>query len=96
MTRNELIYQVAEQAGLPKKDAERAIRAVFDTLGQVMAAGDTMQIAGFGTFKTRLRPALTGRHPKTGAPLDIGETRLPVFEPSRKLKEKVKENHAAG
>lgn len=96
MTRTEFIFQVSEQTGMTKKDTERTIRAAFETLSQLLAAGDQLQIARFGTFKTRLRPSLNGRHPATGAPLVIEETRVPVFEPSQKLKERVKENHAAG
>lgn len=96
MTKSEFVFQVAEKTGMTKKDAELAAGAVFETLAQVLAAGDKLQFPGFGTFKTRVRPPFTGRHPVTGAPLEIKETAVPVFEPSRQLKEKVKQSHAAG
>lgn len=96
MTKSEFIFQVAEKTGLTKKDAELAAGAMFEVLEQLLADGDKLQYPGFGTFKTRVRPPFTGRHPKTGEPLEIGETIVPVFEPSRQLKEKVKQSHAAG
>lgn len=96
MTKSDFVFAVAERSGLTKKDAELAVGAVFDVLTQIMAQGDRLQFPGFGTFKTRVRPPFVGRHPKTGQPLEIGETLVPVFEPSRQLKEKVKESHAAG
>ena len=96
MTKSEFVFQVAEKTGLTKKDAELAAGAMFEVLGQLMAEGDKLQYPGFGTFKTRVRPPFVGRHPKTGEPLEIGETVVPVFEPSRQLKEKVKHSHAAG
>lgn len=91
MTKSEFIYLVAEKTGMTKKDAERATDAVLEAITDVVTCGDKIQFPGFGTFKTRVRPAFTGRNPQTGAPLAIAQAVVPVFEVSPGLKEKVNE-----
>lgn len=89
MTKSDFIYLVAQKTGMTRKDAERATEAVLESITEVVTAGDKIQFPGFGTFKTRLRAAFTGRNPQTGEPLPIAETVVPVFEVSRGLKERV-------
>ena len=49
MNKTELISAVAEQSGLTKKDAEKAVTAVIDTIIDSVAKDEKVQIAGFGT-----------------------------------------------
>ena len=65
MKKSEFVAVVAEKAGLTKKDAEKAMDAVFETVGDVLASGDKLQVSGFGTFETRTRAARTGHNPRT-------------------------------
>ena len=60
MNKTELISAVAEQSGLTKKDAEKAVTAVIDTIIDSVAKDEKVQIAGFGTFEQRQRKARTG------------------------------------
>ena len=55
MNKTELISAVAEQSGLTKKDAEKAVTAVIDTIIDSVAKDEKVQIAGFGTFEQRQR-----------------------------------------
>ncbi|NLG23761.1 MAG: integration host factor subunit alpha, partial [Clostridiales bacterium] len=57
MKKSELIVQVAEKAGLDRKQAERAVTALFDTVSEALKAGDKVQIMGFGTFEVKERAA---------------------------------------
>ena len=62
MNKNELVAKVADQSGLSKKDAEKALAAVIDTITAALVAGDKVQLVGFGTFETKQRgraPAAT-------------------------------------
>ena len=63
MNKTELISAVAEQSGLTKKDAEKAVTAVIDTIIDSVAKDEKVQIAGFGTFEQRQRKARTGSDP---------------------------------
>lgn len=51
MNKTELIAAVAEKAGLTKKDVEKTITATLETVKEVVAKGDKVQVVGFGTLK---------------------------------------------
>ena len=55
MNKTELIASVAQKTELTKKDAEKAVKAVFDTVAEELAAGGKVQVIGFGTFEVRER-----------------------------------------
>ena len=90
MNKTELIAAVAEKAGLTKKDVEKTITATLETVKEVVAKGDKVQVVGFGTFEPRKRAARTGRNPQTGAPLKIAAKTVPAFSAGKKFKELVK------
>ncbi len=87
MKKTELIAAVAERAGLQKKDADKAISAITSVIMEAVAAGDRVQIVGFGTFEVRTRCARKGRNPRTKEPIDIPASKLPVFKAGRSFKE---------
>ncbi len=89
MTKNELISAIAEKSGMTKKDAEKALAAVVDTLTEAMVKGDKVSLAGFGAFETKTRKARIGRNPKTKEAIEIPATRVPVFKAGTALKASV-------
>ena len=89
MTRAELIANVAAKAGLSKKDTEKAVGAVFDTIKQALVEGDKVQVLGFGTFEIRPRSARKGRNPQSGEEIEIPASKLPSFKAGKALKEAV-------
>lgn len=89
MNKAELVNKVAERADITKKDAERVVTAVFDSIEEALTTGDRVQLVGFGTFEVRQRAARTGRNPKTGTEISIPATRVPSFKPGKSLKESV-------
>jgi DNA-binding protein HU-beta len=86
LNKAELIGSVAEKAGMPKKDAEKAVSAVFAAIEEALANGDKVQLVGFGTFEVRERAARTGRNPQTGEEIQIAATRVPAFRAGKALK----------
>ena len=89
MNKSELIAKVAENAGLTKKDAEKAINAVFSSIEQALVGGDKVQMIGFGTFEVKERAARKGRNPQTGNEIDIPASKNPVFKAGKALKDAV-------
>jgi len=89
MKKMELVEAVANQAGLTKADANRAIDAVFETIKDVLKKGDKMPIAGFGTFAVSKRAAREGRNPQTGAPVHIAARTAVSIKAGAKLKDAV-------
>ncbi|MCA1054646.1 HU family DNA-binding protein [Rossellomorea aquimaris] len=90
MNKTELINAVAEAAELSKKDATKAVDAVFDTIQDSLAKGDKVQLIGFGNFEVRERAARKGRNPQTGEEIEISASKVPAFKPGKALKEAVK------
>lgn len=89
MNKLELINEVAERSGLAKKDAEKAVNALLDTVADTLARGDKVQLIGFGSFETKTREARTGRNPKTKEPIEIPATTVPVFKAGKALKDSI-------
>ncbi len=87
MKKTELINAVAEQSGLTKKDAEKAVTAVVDTIINTVAAGDKIQLTGFGTFEQRTRNARTGCDPRTGNKIEIPASKVPAFKAGKNFKD---------
>ena len=55
MNKTELIAEVANKAGLSRKDAEKALGAVVETITEAVVKGDKVQLVGFGSFETATR-----------------------------------------
>ena len=91
MNKTELITAVAEKSGLSKKDAEKALAAVVDSLTDAMVKGDKVQLVGFGSFESKTRAARMGRNPKPKETIEIPATRVPVFKAGKALKDAVAE-----
>lgn len=89
MNKAELISNVAEKTELTKKDSEKAVSAVLESIGEALSRGDKVQLVGFGTFEIRDRAARKGRNPQTGEEINIAAARVPVFKAGKLLKDAV-------
>ena len=89
MTNAELIANVAKKAELTQKDTEAAVNAFFSTVQESLAAGENVQVIGFGTFEVRERAARVGRNPQTGEEIQIAAAKVPAFKPGKALKDAV-------
>ncbi|MDT7778685.1 MAG: integration host factor subunit beta [Acidobacteriota bacterium] len=95
MTKAELVEDVARAAELTKKDAERLVEIVFESIIDTLNQGEKIELRGFGSFRVRERGARRGRNPKTGDPVDIPAKRVPYFKPGKELKELINEEAGA-
>jgi DNA-binding protein HU-beta len=90
ISKADLIRLVSERTDSSGADAKRAVEATFDTIAERMAAGDDVNVSGFGEFATSERSALQGRNPQTGETIEIAATTAPKFSASSQLKTAVK------
>ena len=74
---------------MSKKDSEKAVNAAFDTITEALAAGDKVQLVGFGAFEVKERGARIGRNPKTKEEIEIPASRVASFKVGKALKEAV-------
>ena len=88
MNKTELITVVAQKTDLSKRDAERVVKTVFDTITEELAKGDKVQVIGFGTFEVRERQAREGRNPQNGESITIAASKSPAFKAGKQLKDK--------
>ena len=80
MNRPELSAQLAAQFSLDKASADRMVTVVFAAIGDSLANGEAVSIAGFGTFATKSRPARQGRNPGTGEAIEIASSTAPAVQ----------------
>ena len=89
MKKVELVEAVAEQTGLTKADATRAIDATFASITEALAKGDKVPLVGFGTFAVSKREAREGRNPRTGETVQIAARNSVSFKAGSALKDAV-------
>ena len=87
MNKTELVAKIAAESGLSKKDSEKALNASLTAITDALAAGDKVQLVGFGIFDVKERAARIGRNPKTKEAIDIPPTKVPRFKPGKALRD---------
>ncbi len=90
MTKSELIELIArKQLQFTQKDIELAVNQIIDSMIDSLAAGERIEIRGFGSFSIHHRKARIGRNPKTGEKVELPAKRVPHFKPGKSLRERV-------
>ena len=86
MNKTEFVAAIAEEAGISKTDAAKAVKAFTDVVVEEMKKGEKIQLVGFGTFEVSERPAREGRNPRTGETMTIAASKAPKFKAGAALK----------
>ena len=95
MTKADLVERVTAQisrtAGpmISKKDCARVVDAFLDAIKESLKAQKNIEVRGFGTFKIRQRKTRMARNPRTGSPVEVSARPVPVFKPSKELRDSV-------
>jgi integration host factor subunit beta len=85
----DLVEELVRVTDLPRQESEAVVETMFGSIISALQSGDRIEIRGFGSFRTRQRRGWTGRNPKTSAKVEVPPKRIPVFKPSKKLKDRV-------
>lgn len=89
MNKTEFVAAIAEEAGISKTDAAKAVKAFTDVVVEEMKKGEKIQLVGFGTFEVSERPAREGRNPRTGETMTIAASKAPKFKAGKALKDSI-------
>ena len=90
MTRSELIQQLARRfPQLEARDADFAVREIFEAISETLARNRRVEIRGFGSFALNYRPPRNGRNPKTGVPVQVPEKWVPHFKAGKEMRERI-------
>jgi DNA-binding protein HU-beta len=87
VNKNDLIATVANDTGLGRREAAKAVDSVFAAIAEALKVGDEVRLVGFGTFSVSERAASQGRNPRTGATIDISPSKQPKFRAGKGLKD---------
>lgn len=85
MIKQDIIQQVVDRTGLTRSKAEAAVDTIFGGLKQALAAGDRIELRGFGVFSVRPRKTGIGRNPRTGTEVTITPGKAVRFKPGKDL-----------
>jgi integration host factor subunit beta len=93
MTKSDLIELLAAQfKQLTARDAEAAVKAILDAIGDSLIKSQRIEIRGFGSFSIHHRAPRVGRNPRSGQTVMVPEKRMPHFKPGKALRELVDES----
>ena len=87
MTKADLVSTIADDSGVTKATAEKALNSFMDAVIAALAKGDKVTLVGFGTFSVAQRAQREGRNPRTGATLVIKASKVAKFKPGNKMKD---------
>lgn len=87
MNKADLINSMSEKSELTKKDSEKALKALIESVEEALAKGDKVQLVGFGTFEVKERKARTGRNPRTREEIQIPASKAPAFKAGKEFRD---------
>jgi len=86
MNKKELITALAKKTELPQKKIDLVLRELISIIQEKLQKGETIRLAGFGTFKVVERKERKGRNPQTGEKIVIPAKKVVKFIPAKDLK----------
>ena len=89
MKQSDIAGRVSAEVSLSKTEAEVAVDAVLETTSDALVRGESVSIAGFGTFSVKHRPTRQGRNPRTGEVVEIAPSTVPAFKAGKTLRDAV-------
>ena len=90
LNKKEIASLVADQLDTTKKESLEYVNAVFSVLFDTLAAGNTIDISGFGKFTIAQRAQRQGINPFTKEAITIPASNSVKFKASKTLKDACK------
>ena len=87
VTKRDLGELVAQNLGISQNKGEVVINAVLATISDVLVAGKTIEIRGFGVFSTRIRKGHPARMPSDDQLVKVPDHYTVKFKPSKIIRE---------
>jgi DNA-binding protein HU-beta len=82
----DVVSEIAEQAGISKKEATAAYDAFVNYIAETCQSGERCSVPGLGSFSVSERKARTGRNPRTNEAIQIPASRNVRFKAGKDLK----------
>ena len=89
MNKSDLIDAMAEDAGITKAAAKKALECMLSEVGGSLQKGNRVSLVGFGSWSVTRRAARDGRNPQTGATIKIAAKNVVKFKAGSDLSSSV-------
>ncbi len=89
MTKAELVAEVVRTTYTTRQEADVIVDTVLESIVSSLTKGEKVELRGFGSFRTRQRPARVGRNPRSGAMVEVPSKTVPFFKASKQLRDAV-------
>ena len=92
MTKADIVADIAEETGLERNEALRAVESFMNSIKASLAKGNNVYLRGFGSFIVKERAQKTGRNISKNTTIIIPAHNIPAFKPAKVFVESVKTN----
>ena len=89
MNKTNLIDAIAEDAGISKAAAKKALESFLEHVEGALKKGDRVSLVGFGSWSVSKRAAREGRNPQTGKTIKIAAKNVVKFKAGSDLQKSV-------
>ena len=89
MNKADLVTKISRDADITKRQAEKALTTLIDSVREALGKGDSVTLVGFGTFSVMSRAARKGRNPQTGREIFIPASKTPKFKAGKSLRQSI-------
>ncbi|TXM64006.1 integration host factor subunit beta [Methylobacterium sp. WL12] len=90
MIRSDLVLRLAAQnPHLYERDCQAVVDAILGRISDAIAAGDRVELRGFGSFTIVESRARMGRNPRNGAPVSVEAKSKLHFKPGKEMRDRV-------
>ncbi len=96
MTKADIVADIAEQTGLERVEALKAVEAFMNSIKHSLASGQNVYLRGFGSFIVKERAEKTGRNISKNTTIIIPAHNIPSFKPAKTFVEEVKNKVKVG
>jgi len=91
VTKKEIISLISKKTGVETVATEVVIEAFLAVVQETLLNGESIELRGFGTFKTVERKEKKARNPKKGLEVIVPARSVPVLKFTKEFKSKVSE-----
>jgi DNA-binding protein HU-beta len=89
MNKSDLIDGMAEDAGITKAAAKKALESFLGNVESSLKKGNRVSLVGFGSWSVSKRAAREGRNPQTGKTIKIAAKKVVKFKAGSDLSNSV-------
>lgn len=89
MTKSDIVERIATGTGMTRIETEAVVNGFIACVSEALESGEGVELRGFGTFHVQYRRPRKARNPRTNQEVPVGARYLPMFRPSRSLRDRV-------